>query len=82
MMHFIKELLDAINTDGGHIVIAIGLLFVGLFVLIRWQVSEGKDLFMFAIGVLALAMKSSGKANGQVTSTTTTTEVKLQEKQP
>ena len=63
-MHIIKEILDAVNTDGGHIVLALALLAVGLFVQIKWQAPEGKELFIFAMGVLGMAMKSSGKANG------------------
>lgn len=64
-MKQLKDILDCINTDGGHIVLAVGLLFVGLFCLIHWQLAEGKELFVFALGVLGMAMKSTGKANGK-----------------
>lgn len=69
-MHSLKDILDAINTDGGHIVLAIGLLFVGLFCIGHWQMPEGKELFIFALGVLGMAMKSTGKANGKTATTT------------
>lgn len=65
MMHFLKDLLDCFNTDGGHMALAVFLLFVGLFLIVRWQVAEGKELFVFAMGVLGMAMKSTGKANGK-----------------
>jgi hypothetical protein len=64
MMHFFKEFLDALNTDGGHMVLALGLLLLGLVCVARWNIAEGKELFIFAMGVLGMAMKSSGKANG------------------
>lgn len=64
-MDSLKEILDALNTDGGHIALAMFLLLLGLFCVARWQLAEGKDLFVFALGVLALAMKSTGKANGK-----------------
>lgn len=64
-MGFVRDILDAINTDGGHIVLAILLLFVGLFCLVHWQLPEGKELFVFAMGILGMALKSTGKANGK-----------------
>jgi len=45
--------------------LAVFLLFTGLFCLIRWQLAEGKELFVFAMGVLGMAMKSFGRANGK-----------------
>ena len=63
-MTTLKEFLDALNTDGGHILIALFLVFVGLFCLAFWKIPEGKELFLFAMGILGLAMKSTGKANG------------------
>lgn len=65
MLHSLKEILDALNTDGGHIALALFLLFAGIFLIVRWQVAEGKELFIFAMGVLGMAMKSTGKANGK-----------------
>lgn len=64
-MKILKDLLDALNTDGGHQVLALFLLFTGLFLIVRWQIAEGKELFVFAMGVLGMAMKSTGKANGK-----------------
>lgn len=80
-MHLFKEFIDAVNTDGGHIALALFLLFTGLFCLIHWQLAEGKELFVFALGVLGMAMKSTGKANGKgeskesLTQTTVVTKV-------
>lgn len=65
IIHGTKELLDALNTDGGHMLLAVILLFMGILLIARWQVAEGKELFIFATGVLGMAMKSTGKANGQ-----------------
>ena len=63
-VHVLKDLLDALNTDGGTMVLAIFLLFSGLFFMVKFQLAEGKELFVFALGVLGMAMKSTGKANG------------------
>lgn len=65
MMHSLKEILDAVNTDGAHILLSLLLLFVGLFCIAYWKIPEGKELFIFAMGVLGMAMKSTGKANGK-----------------
>lgn len=78
-MHSLKEIIDILNTDGGHISIALILLFVGLFCEGHWQMPAGKELFIFALGVLGMALKSTGKANGQtvsVISKVESTEVK------
>lgn len=76
-IHALKELADAINTDGGHMFVALLMLVSGLFCLHRWQLPEGKELFIFALGVLSMAMKSTGKANGNVTTTTETTKTEI-----
>ena len=57
-----KQLLDMLNTDGGHILIALILLATGIFCLMRWHLAEGKELFIFALGILGMALKSTGKA--------------------
>lgn len=64
-MKTFKDIIDIVNTDGGHILLAVLLLLFGLFCLIHWQLAEGKELFVFAMGVLGMAMKSTGKANGK-----------------
>ena len=64
-MFTIKAFLDALNTDGGHISLAVILLFVSIFIMARWHLPEGKELFIFSLGVLGMAMKSTGKANGK-----------------
>lgn len=61
----LKDALDALNTDGGHIALSVFLLFVGLICLVHWKLAEGKELFVFSLGVLGMAMKSTGKANGK-----------------
>lgn len=66
-IHSLKDLIDVINTDGGHIFLALFLLFAGLVCLVHWHLAEGKELFVFALGVLGMAMKSTGRANGQTT---------------
>lgn len=74
-MKNLKDLVDLINTDGGHILLATLLLFIGLLCVAHWQIAEGKELFIFALGVLGMAMKSTGKANGKnVPPPTPTTE--------
>lgn len=65
MMQTIKDLLDAMNTDGGHMMVALILLFSGLALLVVSGLPEGKELFIFAMGILAKAMVSTGKANGK-----------------
>lgn len=64
-MKTLKDIIDIVNTDGGHILLATALLFVGLFCQAHWQIAEGKELFIFALGVLGMAMKSTGRANGK-----------------
>lgn len=64
-MKTLKDVLDAINTDGGHILIALILVGLGLFCSAFWKIPEGKELFLFAMGILGLAMKSTGRANGK-----------------
>lgn len=64
-MHALKDLLDMLNTDGGHIAIALLLVAVGLFCIVRWHVGEGKELFVAGLTTLTLAMKSFGRANGK-----------------
>lgn len=64
VIHGIKEFLDMLNTDGGHIVTAIFLLLLGLVCLGIWKMDAGRELFLFAFGLLGKAMNSTGKANG------------------
>lgn len=64
MIHTIKDLLDMLNTDGGHIVLSLFLMAVGLFCMSR-GVIEGKELFLFSVAFLGRAMNSTGRANGK-----------------
>lgn len=66
LIHAIKELLDALNTDPGHMILTFALLIIGLVVIGHFKMaSEGHELFILAIGLLGRAMNSTGKANGQ-----------------
>lgn len=64
-MQVVKEFLDALNTDGGHILLALFLLGLGLLCLGYWKMDAGRELFLFAFGLLGKAMNSTGKANGK-----------------
>lgn len=67
MLHTVKESLDMLNTDGGHILLSIFLIFSGVFIMAYLKIPEGKDLYLVSLGYLGLAMKSTGKANGSTT---------------
>lgn len=86
-IHDFKELLDAINTPGGHILIAtgigtIGVIVAALGILYVWPdeklaimlvgLTAGMTSFL---SIAAYAMQGRDKANGKSTSTTTTKTV-------
>lgn len=63
-MQRLKEFIDLFSADGTHIILSLFLLFSGLFCLKFWGIAEGKELFIFALGILARSMNPTGKANG------------------
>lgn len=62
LIKFISNLLDLLQTDGGHIALALVLMFCGLFILGHYGIAVGKDLFIWALGVLGYALKNNGGA--------------------
>ena len=72
-----RELVDAVDTPGGHIIIsvAIGTMGVAIAVVAHWY---GHDMVAAAVApmtgffqVAAYAMRGTDKANAQTTSTAT-----------
>jgi hypothetical protein len=82
-VHIFKELLDAMQSDGGHLFLALFLVFTGLG-LIGWgpaSVAEHAEaLYTAMVAILTYSMRGTGKANGAVRSTTTTTTSTQEEK--
>lgn len=75
-----REFVDVVDTPGGHIIVAIGIGFIGVVVAVLAALS-GKDklaeiatLLTGFFQVAAYAMRGQGKANEQPISTIVQTE--------
>ena len=74
MMQFWHDLLDSFDSDGGHIVVLVGLIIAG-FVASHAGMSKGDDILVGAFGALLGLLKMAG-SNKDRNDSNTTTEVK------
>jgi len=62
MRVYLKEnpefMFDAFNTRGGHIIICMLLLLVGA-AFIKIGITEGRDIIVFSLGVMARSMNAT-----------------------
>ncbi len=91
-IHDIKEILDMMDTPGGHIAISISLGLIGTTmgsILTYWAWPDEKLATIFAgltgamtgfFQIAAYAMRGKERANGQTTSTTTETHTSSETK--
>ena len=88
LMRSWQDLLDSLNSDGGHILVLV-LLFAGLiYVDIRWQVKEAMNIALQVPGALLVILKEVGSNKTRrdrptptvETSTATVTETATNEK--
>lgn len=70
MIHDIKEMLDMLPTNGGHIVVCVFMILLGTILAVYGLNDISKEIVPAFIGALLLGMKSTGKANGVTESTT------------
>jgi hypothetical protein len=61
-MGYLRDLLGLLQAEGGHILIALILLLVGLHYIAAYHSGEGRDLFVWALAVMGYAMKQ-GKSS-------------------
>lgn len=78
-MSAFRNFLDAINSDGGHVLLACMWLGVAVILISGGFMDPGRDLFMAMLAILTYAMKGTGKANGKTESKVTTEETKTTE---
>jgi hypothetical protein len=64
VIHPIKEILDAIDTPGGHILILVGLGLAGVTCIFFGHPDAGKPL-LEALPIAFYAMRGQEKANGK-----------------
>jgi hypothetical protein len=55
-----REFLEALDTQGGHIVVCVGLILLGSG-LFRAGITKAEDIILGAFGAVLLAMKGNGK---------------------
>lgn len=59
MMQFWHDLLDSFDSDGGHIVVLVGLIVAG-FVAVHAGIADGRDILVGSFGALLGLLKSAG----------------------
>jgi hypothetical protein len=64
VIHAIKDIFDAIDTPGGHIVTCLGIGCAGVGVAVAGYTEIAKELLIF-LPIAAYAMRGREKANGK-----------------
>lgn len=62
-MHFWKEFLDSLDSNGGHLVIAFALFLIGMALSLK-GIDSGREVTNLSLGALFMAIKSNRQANG------------------
>lgn len=60
--------MDSLNSPGGHIVVSLILIGVGLGT-VAWGAPHGNDITVFALGVLSRSMMDTPKQSSITTQT-------------
>lgn len=63
-IHAIKDLVDIVDTPGGHIIICMIVGLLGAVAAIGGYMEVGKELMAF-LATMAYAMRGTVKANGK-----------------